>query len=335
MDSRYISASEAAFRILQFPLHAEVPTVYRLPIHLPDEQSVVFNSDNDPAAVQAQAENKVSMLMGFFEANGEFESAQDYTYQAFPQHMVWDAEDKKWTLRKKQFAIGRMYFIPPYAGELYFLRMLLTVIKGPQSFEDVRTWEGTVYPTFREACLACGLLEDDQEWASCLEEGSTFQTGSALRRLFATILHHCSPSCPEALWNRFKSSICDDLERKLERLNVLNRSEERIYDYGLFLIDGLLATFGKSLENFPNMPTPQYTADWQDLSSNRLIATELGYDQDEQRQAANEREATRNPEQCQAYDTIVHSALEKQGGIFFLHGPAGTGKTFVYSRTPG
>ncbi|KIO19461.1 hypothetical protein M407DRAFT_44211, partial [Tulasnella calospora MUT 4182] len=58
-------------------------------------------------------------------------------------------------------------------------------------------------------------------------------TGDALRHLFATILHHCSPSCPEELWNRFKSSICDDLERKLERLNVPNRSEERIYNYGL------------------------------------------------------------------------------------------------------
>lgn len=331
LDSRYISASEAAFHLLGFPLHEEVPNVYRLPVHLPNEQNVVFNPEDGVEAVQEQAENTVSKLMGFFEANRRYPEARDYTYQAFPQQMTWNDKTKKWKIRQQGFAIGRMYFIPPYAGELYFLRMLLTVIKGPQSFEDVQTWEGTIHPTFRDACLARGLLEDDQEWASCLQEGATFQTGDALCRLFATILHHCSPSHPEELWNRFKSSICDDLERKLERLNIPNRSEERIYDYGLFLIDGLLAPFSKSLKDYPQMPTPEYTADWLALASNRLIARELGYDQEEQRQAAVTREASLNEEQRHAYDQIINSALRKEGGMFFLHGPAGTGKTFVYN----
>lgn len=33
---RYVSASEASLRILQFPMHKEFPSVQRLPVHLPN-----------------------------------------------------------------------------------------------------------------------------------------------------------------------------------------------------------------------------------------------------------------------------------------------------------
>jgi chromosomal replication initiation ATPase DnaA len=38
-----------------------------------------------------------------------------------------------------------------------------------------------------------------------------------------------------------------------------------------------------------------------------------------------------NPEQRSAFDTIVESALNHQSKLFFLNGPAGTGKTYVYN----
>ena len=36
LQGRYISASEAAWRLLKFKIHDHSPTVYRLGIHLPD-----------------------------------------------------------------------------------------------------------------------------------------------------------------------------------------------------------------------------------------------------------------------------------------------------------
>ena len=42
---RYISASEACWRIFGFSLHAETPSVTRLAVHLPDEQMVTFRND--------------------------------------------------------------------------------------------------------------------------------------------------------------------------------------------------------------------------------------------------------------------------------------------------
>ncbi len=54
-----------------------------------------------------------------------------------------------------------MFFVSPTAGERFHLRTLLTVVKGPTSFENLRTINGIEFPTFRDACIHLGLLEDD------------------------------------------------------------------------------------------------------------------------------------------------------------------------------
>ncbi|PIA24735.1 hypothetical protein AQUCO_57600001v1 [Aquilegia coerulea] len=52
----------------------------------------------------------------------------------------------------------------------YFDWLLLTVVKGPSSFESLYSVDGIEHKTYREACIARGLLEDDNEWDKCLEE---------------------------------------------------------------------------------------------------------------------------------------------------------------------
>ncbi|EIW59199.1 uncharacterized protein TRAVEDRAFT_94740, partial [Trametes versicolor FP-101664 SS1] len=59
------------------------------------------------------------------------------------------------------------------------------------------------------------------------------QTGTRLRHLFATVLLFCQPAHPGALWNEFRSSICDDLRHRLRLLGREDASEEDVYDYGL------------------------------------------------------------------------------------------------------
>ena len=48
------------------------------------------------------------------------------------------------------------------------MHTLLTVVRGATSFESLRTYQGIEHSTYKEACLARGLLEDDQEWRLCL-----------------------------------------------------------------------------------------------------------------------------------------------------------------------
>ncbi|THH13907.1 hypothetical protein EW146_g6363 [Bondarzewia mesenterica] len=38
VDARYIGPVEACWHVFEFPMHLELPTVYRLPIHLQDDQ---------------------------------------------------------------------------------------------------------------------------------------------------------------------------------------------------------------------------------------------------------------------------------------------------------
>ena len=60
-----------------------------------------------------------------------------------------------------------MVYVGPTTGERFHLRMLLMVVRGPKSFDDLKTVDGHVCETFHEACLKHGLLEDDGEWEIC------------------------------------------------------------------------------------------------------------------------------------------------------------------------
>jgi len=72
-----------------------------------------------------------------------------------------------------------MYFVLPSKGEQFFLRLLLTIFEGGKSWKHLRTWNGQVFATFKEACMARGLLEDDHEWRICLEKAIAMQPGMA------------------------------------------------------------------------------------------------------------------------------------------------------------
>ncbi|KAJ7234902.1 hypothetical protein B0H12DRAFT_1002462, partial [Mycena haematopus] len=66
------------------------------------------------------------------------------------------------------------------------------------------------------------------------------QTGHQLRQLFATIPKENWPlKDPVALWDRFKSNICDDIRHKLLHKGILDPSEHQIYDYGLYLLNSI------------------------------------------------------------------------------------------------
>ena len=48
--------------------------------------------------------------------------------------------------------------------ERFHLRLLLQNIPGLESYEDLRTVNGVVLITFKQACVANGLVNDNQVW---------------------------------------------------------------------------------------------------------------------------------------------------------------------------
>ena len=105
-----------------------------------------------------------------------------------------------------------MFYINPSAEELFYLQFLLLNVPSPKLFKDLRTVNGSLLPTFHEACTAQGLLHDDAEWDQALAEAGAWQGGGCLQSLFVTILLNCDPANPLDLWNNHKSRyVCGNI----------------------------------------------------------------------------------------------------------------------------
>jgi isopentenyl diphosphate isomerase/L-lactate dehydrogenase-like FMN-dependent dehydrogenase len=60
-----------------------------------------------------------------------------------------------------------------------------------QKTEDIRTYNGILYNTFKEACMARGLLNNDEEWYWTFREAAIWASSSQLRHLFVTMILYC------------------------------------------------------------------------------------------------------------------------------------------------
>jgi len=94
LDCRYVSASEAAWRIFKFDMHEQFPSVEGLQYHLPNQQMVLFDDDNDVQEVVARSAISRTMLTEWFKTNQKSEAARSLTFDQFPQQWVWNQKLK-------------------------------------------------------------------------------------------------------------------------------------------------------------------------------------------------------------------------------------------------
>ncbi len=170
--------------------------------------------------------------------------------------------------------MGHMYFVHVASGEQFYLRLLLTVVVGATSFENLRTIDGVVYPTFQAACGAMGLLQDDQEWDACLREACVDQNANRLKKLFVILLLFCAPLHPERLWARYRDEMSHDT---LYRRRGEGGTLDDAYNDSLLMLEERLAMANKSLRDFPEMPLARAPVGEERV--NPYLAAELDYDQ--------------------------------------------------------
>ncbi len=207
-DVRYISNVEACWRIFDFPLQEKSHSVTRLPVHLENCQYVCYLPEENREDVLERS--KHTMLTRFFELCSQDPFAGTLAYHEVPLYYVWAGKKWKQRQRAKGKNVGRMVSCSPLDIERYHLRVLLCYVKGPKSFQDIRTVNGIVHDSYKEAARAHGFLEDDTEWHRCLSEAATFQMPLQLRHLFATILVYCQPTDVRRLWDLHLSSLTED-----------------------------------------------------------------------------------------------------------------------------
>ncbi|XP_076903435.1 uncharacterized protein LOC143558493 [Bidens hawaiensis] len=192
------------------------------------------------------------------------------------------------------------------------------MMHGPTFFEDLCTVNGVKYPTFRRAALEIGLIENDDCLSQCLIEASLFQFPNALRGLFATILIFCKPGDVRKLWNDHFDSLSEDYWLHCENIH-------QVQDMVLADIRGFLQSMGTNINQFDLPKTTE------DVNLQYAMHREV---QDEYMIVVEpEHLSTRdslNFDQKIVYDEIMTHVDNDRPGLFFIDGPGGTGKTFVY-----
>ena len=88
-DLRTVGASEAFWKIYEFPLHLRYPTVTSLPIHLEDNQQVYFDDETNLEDIQNNpSPTQLKSLLLYNEQN-EVGINNDLTYLDFPSKFAW------------------------------------------------------------------------------------------------------------------------------------------------------------------------------------------------------------------------------------------------------
>lgn len=247
-EARWVTPLEALWRIYGFDLTKMNPPVMQLQLHLSGMHMVTYQEGQDIQEILDQDGAEKSMLTEYFEENKKSPYARSILYCDFLEYFTWQRGKKKkfWQIRvcegRKQ--VGKIVSAHPAEGERYYLRVLLNHVTSATSYEDLRTVEGEILPSFCEAVERRGLIEADNTLDECLTEAKTFEMPLALRRLFATILVFCEPSDVRGLWNKHVEAMSEDYQRKMQPMQIVQQ---------MVLIDirNMLQSMGKDITSFP------------------------------------------------------------------------------------
>ncbi|GKB34915.1 hypothetical protein Tco_0879857 [Tanacetum coccineum] len=108
--------------------------------------------------------DKTDTFAAWMELNKTDTFAQTLLYVEIPKFYTWNQQDRIWQSRQRGQTLGRIHHVPPSWDELFYLRILLNKVRGPVEWDDLKEFNDVVYLTYREACYAHGLLEDDKEY---------------------------------------------------------------------------------------------------------------------------------------------------------------------------
>lgn len=336
---RYVSSNESMWRIFSFPIHERHPTVVHLAVHLENGQRVYFTDAN---VLQRVDRPPSTTLTSFFEMCQNDDFARTLLYSEMPRYYTWNQSSKKFERRKRgqpvqgyprvfsTDALGRLYAVHPSQDECFYLRLLLVNVRGPTSFQHLRTVNGVLCGTYREACQHLGLLENDTHWDHTLEDAVDSSNAKQIRTLFSIILSTCFPSTPTDLWHKYKDHMAEDIlhQMRLRTSNADLQMNEEIHNEALILIEDMcLMLTNKVLTQIgmisPNRPMHD--------KFDQELRRESQYNSETLREMVDITVPLLNQQQKYAYDTLMKAVNDGSGGFYFLDAPGGTGKTFLLS----
>ncbi|GJY66481.1 DNA helicase, partial [Tanacetum coccineum] len=332
VEARYIGPHEACWRILDFPIHYRNPPVQTLAVHLENMQQITFRSKDNLESVVNNPVKKKTTLTEWLEYNKYNTDGRHLTYLNFPSEYTWHVSDKYWQRRRylNKFCIGRLTYVHPAAGDLFYERMLLCHQKGCRSFAEIRTLNGITYPTNKASCQALGLLGGDEEWIGAFQEAALSATTSELRKFFVYILIFCNVADPMNLWQRLWKDMSDDIPRRLSKsLHILEveRNEKKMKATILFDLEAMLNSYSKTLKDFGLPPPPE---DMIPILQNKFLMEETNYNPELLLKERNFLIPKLNEDQRLIFNEVTSAVKANVQKLIFVYGHGGTGKTFLW-----
>nr|GEX68627.1 uncharacterized protein [Tanacetum cinerariifolium] len=217
----YEPDTTAACRLFGFEVQYRTPSVERLSFHLLGEQQVLYVENPDLETVLHKPSIGHSIFEGWMKINELYSAARELTYVEFPTKYVWNAPKRIWTLRKQGKSIGRIHNVSISTGDAFYCRMLLNSAKGCRTHDEIKKVNGVVYPTYKEACYATSLSEDDKEYIACIKDATHWETAEHLRELFVTLLSQKELTMPLSVWLQTWHLLAKDVQFK--RRQILKR----------------------------------------------------------------------------------------------------------------
>ncbi|GJY18084.1 ATP-dependent DNA helicase PIF1-like protein [Tanacetum coccineum] len=214
-------------------------------------------------------------------------------------------------------------------------------IKNYLNYQYLAPCEAKLYPTFKAVCFAYGLLNDDKEWAHAINEASFWALAPQLRDLFVTMLLFCDVSRPLRLWEETwellsnRRSLADFQEpprlnpallTKLMAIEGMGRNLGNFYRMIFSLrskLGVLSGTSRNSLGQNPAMALFTKLDNW-------LIREAMDFDIKQSKLKHDQLHSLLNPKQHAIYKDVIQFVHNQSGQFYFVYGPGGTGKTFVY-----
>jgi hypothetical protein len=86
-----------------------------------------------------------------------------------------------------------------------------------------------MHPTFKAACLARGLLQNDVEWDQCLSKAAGVQLPKSLQQLFANLLIFNNVTNHGWLWYKHRGALTEDFLHQARQVSGQKASTKEVY----------------------------------------------------------------------------------------------------------
>ncbi|XP_076031047.1 uncharacterized protein LOC143019248 [Oratosquilla oratoria] len=323
-EAKFVNANEPSWKIFKFAIHRSHHPVATLDLHLEGDNAVFFKENASKEEIDRKT-SKDTHLTAFFKLCARNEFAAGLYYNQLPNHFVFNNISSVWEERKTTASsLGRIRAVTNRTVELFYLRLLLTHVKGATSYEDLRTFEGVIYPSYREAVKAMGLLNDEETCKkTILEIINHTNDRNQLRATYASMLVFSELENQPGIWEETKDLFASDFLQRQKAteyndeiyLDALDDVQEHVWNCG----GGSITQYGLPLSRCGE-------------KTSNIIRREKAYNKEKLTEEVKEKSLLLNSNQRLCYDTVlfrIENAQKYRHNGIFLDAPGGTGKCFV------